>query len=134
MSITLFIEIIRQIENDIANSMYGDDVFNQQETLDNHLHNEHSRFTDYSELSLASDGSHSELYIKCIKCTSAFEYDSELQCHMETIHTDDNRKRNYSEEHEFNTPKKQKDEIKCTICNIKFFRKDGLTRHNKNKH
>ena len=111
-----------------------DDVFNQQETLDNHLHNEHSRFTDYSELLLASDGSLSELYIKCTKCTSAFENDYDLQHHVETIHTDDNRKRKHSGEHEFNTPKKQKDEIKCTICNIKFSRKDGLTRHNKNKH
>ena len=27
-----------------------DDTFNQQETLDNHLYNEHSRFTAYSEL------------------------------------------------------------------------------------
>ena len=31
------------------------DIFNQLETLDNHLHNEHSIFTDYAELSLASD-------------------------------------------------------------------------------
>ena len=111
-----------------------DDIFNQQETLDNHLHNEHSRFTDYSELSLASDGSLSELYIKYTKCTSAFENDYDLQRHIETIHTDDNRKRKYSGEHEINTSKKLKDEFRCTICNIKFSRKDGLTRHNKNKH
>ena len=31
------------------------DIFNQLETLDNHLHNEHSILTDYAELSLASD-------------------------------------------------------------------------------
>ena len=82
------------------------DIFNQQETLDNHLHNEHCRFTDNSEFSLASDGSLSELYIKCTKCTSAFENEYDLQRHTETIHNDNTRKRKYSGELEINSSKK----------------------------
>ena len=57
----------------------------KRETLDNPLHNEHSIFTDYAELSLVSDVSLSEFYIKCTKCTSAFENEYDLQCHTETI-------------------------------------------------
>ena len=72
-----------------------DDTFNQQETLDNHFHNEHSRFIDFVELSLACDGSPSKLYIKCTNCTSLFENEYGLQRHTESIHTDDTRKRKH---------------------------------------
>ena len=75
-----------------------DDSFHEKGNLDRHLERNHSRFEDFSEPSLASEGSLSDLFIKCSTCSSAFENEYDLARHIRITHLDSiNKKRKPSE-------------------------------------